>query len=589
MKKPLLIFDGDCGFCRVWIVRCQTITGDRLQYAPQQEVGARFPEITPNDFAHAVYLIEPDGRQSRAAEAVFRSLSYGDLRWPLWVYEHVPGAKTISEALYRQVATHRPFLSRLTTLLWGQSPVLSTYTLTRHIILKVLALIYFLAFASLGTQVLGLIGSQGIAPAADLLARAGALGAKAYVLVPTLAWISHSDYFLLFLCWGGCALAVLALFDVFPTIIFGLLWLFYLSLVSIGADFLSFQWDALLLESGLLALLLVRSERVGIFMLRWLLFRLMIQSACVKWFSGDPLWRHFTALTVHFQTQPLPNPLSWFIHQFPVTVLQGLCIAVFVIEGFVPFLIFTPRRPRLVGFGLLMLLQIIIILTGNYCFFNLLAIALCLTLIDDATWKKWVRSKTATASSPTVVSGGPTLTLFAIVLFSLSLIFWSWQIGLRPPKPLTFLAQAAYPFRSVNDYGLFAVMTSTRLEIQLEGSDDGKTWRAYEFKYKPQRLDRMPIQIAPFQPRLDWQMWFAALSDYRQNPWFLSFCVRLLKGTPAVLKLLKTNPFPQHPPRYIRASLAEYRFTTPTVRRATGQWWTREDRGLYLPAISLQS
>jgi uncharacterized protein YjeT (DUF2065 family) len=414
-----------------------------------------------------------------------------------------------------------------------------------------------------------------------------------------LAWISASDHFLQGLCVTGSLFSIAAFFGFAPGLLFFAQWLLYLSLVTIGGDFMSFQWDALLLETGLLAIFLAPwvwtpkkaaaepTSRVMLWMVKWLLFRLMLQSAWVKWASGDPLWHHFTALSVHFETQPLPNALAWFAHQLPSAVHKGMCALVFVIEGLVPFLIFTPRRARLVAFGFLAALQAVIFITGNYCFFNVLTLVLCLTLVDDRTWafvlrKPWIPSNPPPESSMV-------RRLAAFFIFVLSLIFWAFQLGVRPVRPLAVLAEGVYPFRSINDYGLFAEMTPTRPEIIMEGSDDGHVWKAYEFKYKPQALNQRPRQAAPLQPRLDWQMWFAALSDYRHAPWFLQFSVRLLEGSPPVLKLLKTNPFPDHPPHYLRASVYEYHFTTRAERQASGNWWRRDYKGVYLPPIALKS
>ena len=606
MTRPLLLFDGDCGFCRMWVERFRQRTGEHVEYVAYQEAAARFPDIPRENLAHAIHLIEPDGHRSRAAEAAYRTLTYGDCRWLMWCYRIIPGFKACSEAAYRQIARHRSFFSRLTRFFWGGSPDLPTYTVSHRLVLKGLAVIYLLAFASLGTQILGLIGSQGILPARQLLMHASGYGAKAYWLLPTLTWFNSGNTMLEVLCWGGVALATLALFDLLPTLVFALLWMFYLSLVNVGGDFLSFQWDALLLETGLIAILMTRSSKTGLFLLRWLLFRLMVQSACVKWASGDPLWHHLRALDVHFETQPLPNVGGWLAHQLPQAVHTVMCGAVFVIEGIVPFFMVAPRRLRLTAFGLLVGLQGIISLTGNYGFFNLLTIVLCSTLVDDATWKTYISSARQFVSrAPAVLNGaiGPglqpagatTMTAskvvihgVAIFLFVVSLVLWGAEAGLPIPRPLIALVQLEYPLRSVNNYGLFAVMTPERNEIEIEGSTDGKEWKSYGFKYKPQALDRHPLQVAPFQPRLDWQMWFAALGDYRQNPWFVQLCAHLLMGSPDVLRLLKTNPFPGTPPRYIRASLYTYRFTTFAEHRKTGTWWTRAYRGTYLPAISLR-
>jgi hypothetical protein len=320
----------------------------------------------------------------------------------------------------------------------------------------------------------------------------------------------------------------------------------------------------------------------------------MFQSALVKWFSGDPLWHHLTALTVHYQTQPLPNPLAWFVHQWPLGFQKASCLAMFVMEGFVPFLIFMPRRPRLFAFWVLAGFQGLILMTGNYTYFNGLAIALCLWLLDDAMVRAWLPpwcDEPLAEESVSTGSGRPhvkSLRLLAATIIFLTSIPFARVLGFRPPEWAIAPTVWVESLRSFNSYGLFAVMTPTRPEIIVEGSNDGKEWRAYEFKYKPGDLAQRPRQVAPFQPRLDWQMWFAALGDYRQNPWFINFCIRILQGSKPVLALLAQDPFPDHPPVYLRASLYEYRFTTAAERRATGQWWMREPKGLYCPVLSLK-
>jgi len=594
VNRPLLIFDGDCGFCRGWIARWKQITRDRLDYAPFQEVADRFPEITQAEFQTSVHFIDTQGRHTRAAEAVCRLLAVGDRQWPLWMYEHVPGARPFLEFLYRRIASHRTFFGYLTRWVWGAPPLQSTYQQTRALFLRGLALVYFLAFTSLIPQIAGLIGTDGILPAARFLEQAQSLGMQRFFLLPTLAWFSASTHVLQGFCIGGGLAALLAFLGFMPGFLFVVQWTLYVSVVTVGGDFLSFQWDALLLETGLMAIFFAPwrftlraaasdpASRPILWLLRWLLFRLMLQSAWVKWFSGDPLWHHLTALTVHFETQPLPNIIAWWAHHLPVAILKILCAGLFYIEGVVPFFIFAPRRARFAACGLLILLQSLIALSGNYCFFNVLTLVLCVTLLDDQLLRS-VAPSFGDREKKNVFKSG-----VAFSLFLLSCMFWGFQMGWRPPAPIRRVAQAVYPFRSVNDYGLFAVMTPTRPEIEIEGSADGKTWKVYEFKYKPQALNRRPMQVAPYQPRLDWQMWFAALSDYQHTPWFLSFCLRLLQGSEPVLSLLKANPFPGNPPRYIRAMIYEYHFTSLEEHRLTGQWWKRQYKGEYLPSISLR-
>jgi len=314
---------------------------------------------------------------------------------------------------------------------------------------------------------------------------------------------------------------------------------------------------------------------------------------------------------VHYQTQPLPTWIGWYAHQLPGGV-QEFCVAfMFFIELAAPFLIFAPRRVRFAGFWLLMLLQVCILLTGNYCFFNLLTIALCILLLDDAALRKLAHLRRRKAAAPEAACGRAlgdievpatpeprrrtdwpvwiTAPLAAVVvLITGSQLLMMARVLDNWPWPVGSLAGWVEPFRSVNTYGLFAVMTTPRLEITVEGSNDGETWLAYTFKYKPGDPKRAPRFVAPHQPRLDWQMWFAALGTYRENPWFVNFCVRLLQGSPEVLGLLEKNPFPNAPPRYIRAVVSEYRFSDFAEHRAQGVWWVTEPRGEYLPAFSLR-
>ena len=605
MDKPLLIFDGDCGFCRVWIARWKRFTHDRVDYAPSQEVGKDFPYIPSEEFQKAVQLIEPDGRRSAGAQAVFRALRYGGSSGWAWSYEKIPGFASFSEFLYGIVAGHRPTFSTFTQWLWGNPASPVSYRQVRWLFLRILAIIYGIAFWSFGIQIKGLIGSGGILPARDLLEHLISYGAARFWYVPTLAWFNSSDSFLVGLSVAGVLVSVLLLLNIAPRLSLVALWALYLSLVSIGGDFMNFQWDALLLETGFLAIFLAPRgffpQRRGasgpspliLFLLRWLLFRLMFQSALVKWLSGDPLWHHFTALSVHYQTQPLPNSLSWYAHQLPSGFHKLSCVILFVIEGAVPFLIFAPRRLRLLAFWLLVGLQILILLSGNYAYFNWLAIALCLLLLDDAKLREvipsWCDEPIHERHSGESRNLSWTPAFAGVTIFLLTCIPFAQVIGIPVPNAVLAPAMWVSPLRSFNSYGLFAVMTPKRPEIIVEGSDDGKNWKAYEFKYKPGDLAHRPSQVAPHQPRLDWQMWFAALGDYKQNLWFIHFCLRLLQGSSSVTNLLRDNPFPEKPPMFLRAMLYDYRFTTPEERKKTGQWWTREVQGQYCPVLSLKT
>ncbi|MFM8363907.1 MAG: lipase maturation factor family protein, partial [Verrucomicrobiota bacterium] len=354
-----------------------------------------------------------------------------------------------------------------------------------------------------------------------------------------------------------------------------------------------FQWDSLLIETGFLAIFLapwrLRPDRLAAapprlarFVDVVLLFRLMFCSGVVKLSSGDPVWANLEALQFHFFTQPLPNPLAWFAHQLPIDLLQAACALMFVIELVLPFAFFLPRNPRLVAAAATIALQIGIALTGNYAFFNLLTVALCLLLLDDRTWPKFLQKNPTPAVFVTRWIRTPVLA--AILILSVIPLVSSFRT--MPPflAPLAEAHSRLAPFRTVNGYGLFAVMTTTRREILIQGSHDGLDWKTYEFHWKPGPLDRpLPI-VAPYQPRLDWQMWFAALGRIENNPWFQSLLLRLLQGSPEVLALLKTNPFPDAPPKYLRALSDNYTFT----RFGEKAWWRAEPAAIYCPEVSLK-
>ncbi len=610
--RPLLVFDGDCNFCTWWVRRWQQMTGDRVDYRPAQDpaIAAQFPEIPRQHFETAVQLIETDGTVYSGAEAVFRTLAYGPGRpWPLRCYQRTPLVADFTERAYRLVAGNRTFFSRLTRWLWGRHLEPPTFFLIRSIFLRALGVIYLVAFVSLWTQVSGLIGHNGILPADQLITATAqqcdlqgiALGR--YYFAPTLCWINSSDGFLHFQCAAGAVLACLLIFRVAPAACLALLWLLYLSLVTVGRDFLGFQWDNLLLEAGFLAIFFAPLQwlprrggepppsRLMLWLLRLLLFKLMFSSGCVKLASGDPTWRNLTALTFHYQTQPLPTWIGWYAQQLPLWFQKASCAGMFAIELGAPFLVFAPRRLRFLGALSISFLQILILLTGNYTFFNWLTLALCLLLLDDKVLMKSAFSKVQLPVShdsaprwPRAITVPLAIVVAAIYLLQINLAMGRQPLWLFPAAIAeTWLS----PLRTLNSYGLFAVMTTERREIIVEGSDDGVHWLPYEFKYKPGDVNRRPAFVAPHQPRLDWQMWFAALGDYRQSPWFINFCDRLLQGSPEVLALLDKDPFPDHPPRQVRARLYDYRFTDPAGRRATGAWWKREFIGDYLPPVSL--
>ena len=607
-----MIFDGDCHFCRRWITRWQEATGDAVDYAPLQEAAATFPEVPRAEFEREVKLIEPTGRVYGGAEAVFRVLCRGERpgmasRLALRLYRDAPGFAPLTEAAYHFVARHRRAASAATRLLWGDDVTRPTYATARTWFLRALGVIYFIAFLTMRVQVDGLVGQDGILPFAPLLdaVRAHYGPVERCLVFPTLCWlIGGGDGALHFLCGGGMCLSVLLVAGIAPAACLFLLWAFYLSLAVAGQTFLGFQWDILLLETGFLSIFLApwrwwawrvpgSPPAAAVFLLRWLLFRLMLMSGVVKLTSGDDAWTGLTALYYHYETQPLPTWIGWYAHQAPHWFQGVSCGFVFVAELAAPFFVFGPRRVRMAGFVVLVALQALIAATGNYCFFNLLTASLCLLLLDDKQWPRWMTVRPASGPvRPTRSrewSGGVLGPVAAVYVVFGSLLLWNaFFPAARWPGPLTALYRRIEPFESLNGYGLFRQMTRERPEIVVEGSEDGEHWQAYGFRWKPGDMNRRPGFVAPYQPRLDWQMWFAALGGYQDDPWFTRFMVKLLQGSPPVLGLLANNPFPQKPPRYIRALLYQYHFTDRDTRARTGDWWRRDYKGLYCPPLSLR-
>jgi lipase maturation factor 1 len=481
----------------------------------------------------------------------------------------------------------------------------ASFVLSRALFIRSMGLVYFCAFTSMLVQVRGLFGSRGILPVARYLEAAyEQLGNSAYWQTPTVLWWSHTDGSLVALCATGAVLASLLMIGLAPVPILALLWALYLSIVSVGQDFLGFQWDSLLLETGFIAIFFaplrltlwrVRAQpsRAIRWLVLWLLFRLLFSAGAVKLLSGDPTWRNLTAMRYHYETQPIPSWTSWFMHQLPPAFHSIEVVFTFVIELLIPFMIFGPRIVRRIAFVLLTVLQLLIMATGNFGFFNLLTIALAVPLLDDDFFPRWWRGR---AGLPDDEVSRPLLPRrflagVAVVLAAISFVPFAATIGMIGivPEPLLRLYVRVQPYGLSSSYGLFAVMTTQRPEITIEGSNDGVTWQAYEFKYKPGDVNRRPPLIGPHMPRLDWQMWFAALGAYEQNPWLERFLDGLLEGSPDVLALLAHNPFPTAPPRYVRATTYDYHFTDFRTRGETGAWWQRTDIGPYAPTLERET
>ena len=518
--------------------------------------------------------------------------------------------------------------SRDHAALFGHSPsptptlTEERHLLTRWIFLRGLALAWLVAFASLAVQVDGLYGSRGIEPVGRLLQHVGNLSVADRIFrAPTLLWaFGGSDVVLRSLCGAGIGLSILLAIGAAPGPICLALWAVYLSFVTVGTPFLDFQWDLLILEIGLCACVLApwrlwaggllaerRPSPAAIWLLRFVLFKLVFMSGLVKLASGDPTWRSLTALQYHYWTTCLPTWLGWWTNLLPATAHRACAAMMFALELVASFFVLAPRPARVVGFFAMVALQLGIAATGNYGFFNLLTLLLCVVVLDDRDWI-WLRRRfmrpsaasvppadaalptlpesTAPASTRILPRDVPAWVVAAFVVLASVFHMQGRFLGYDalPAPALEFLGNIE-PFRSANSYGLFANMTTQRHEIIVEGSRDGDTWLPYEFRWKPGDPKRRPEFVEPHMPRLDWQMWFAALGSWPQDPWVASFLMRLLEGSPPVLKLLAGDPFEGRPPRFVRTTLWDYHFTDAATRRATGAWWTRTELGPYGPVL----
>ena len=585
--KPVLIYDGRCGFCRIWLDYWRQLTADRIEYLASQDAGDRFPQIPREAYSQSVQLVRPDGSVASGARAVFESL--GKARIYSWI-------SAPSELAYRIIARRRDFFYQVTRFTFGTRIEPTRFAATQWLFLRALALIYAVAFGSLTFQIAGLLGERGILPVAPFLASVARTdSALRFVAVPSLLWFGNDNITLIGLCFGGVIFACMLLLTgfargKFERLILAVLFVLYLSFAAAGQEFLSFQWDSLLLEAGFLSIFLGRN-RIVPWLFRWLVFRLYFLSGAVKLLSADPAWRNLSAVGFHWHTQPLPTPLAWYADKLPPAIQHFLTGAALGVEIVIPCLIFFPRRIRMFGAGCLIGMQVTILITGNYTFFNLLTIALTLFLFDDQALARFAPAPVIErlVDAGKVAGRARVAACVALVVMVLSLSHLFETFNGRLPSYLNTVVRYTAPLQIVNTYGLFAVMTTQRIEIVLEGSADGETWQPYEFKYKPGDVNRAPGWVAPYQPRLDWQMWFAALSNYQSNPWFVNLTLQLLEGSPDVAGLLGTNPFPNQPPRFIRATAFEYTFTDWETRRRTGAWWKRERRGLYLPPVGLRS
>ena len=462
------------------------------------------------------------------------------------------------------------------------------YGLTRFIFQRGLGFIYFIGFLILVQQFVPLLGEKGLLPVPLFLKRAS------FTDAPSLFFIHFSDTFAAVLAFLGLGLAVLALTGIsdnygiwVSAIVWGLLWLLYLSFVNVGQTFYGFGWETLLLETGFLAIFLGSKDAavpvVLIWLLRWVLFRLMFGAGLIK-LRGDSCWRDLSCMMYHYETQPMPNPLSWYFHHLPPILHRIEVASTHFVEVIVPWFFFVPGIPGAVAGLVTIVFQGMLILSGNLSWLNYITIVLCISCFND----KIITSIIRIAPFQTA----PASTLREVIVGTLALM-----IGVLSIKPARNLFSSSQIMNTsfdslhlVNTYGAFGSITRDRMEVIVQGTKDivitpATQWLEYEFKGKPGDPKRRPPIVSPYHLRLDWQMWFAAMNSYVYHPWIVTLVAKLLQGDQPLLGLLRTNPFPDAPPRYIRLELYHYKFVDK--EDSSGNWWVRKRVEGYLPPLSL--
>lgn len=474
--------------------------------------------------------------------------------------------------------------------------------LTRWAVLRGVGLVYFVAYLALVRQVLPLLGRDGLLPIASYLPRVREhfdSPWRALAEVPSVLWLADSDTALLVLSGLGLAVSSLVLLGVCNAPMMALLWGVYLSFVHAGQIFFGYGWEILLCEAGFLAIFLAPPWRPWpdvarvpalpvLWMYRWLLFRVMFGAGMIK-IRGDDCWRDLTCLVYHYETQPNPHPISWLWHQAPVWFHQvGTAFNHFV-ELLVPWGLFGPRRVRHVAGALTILFQTMLILSGNLSFLNWATIAVALACFDDSVFRRCLPARLAQyveVPTPKALSKRHARVILAL----------SAAVGLLSLNPIFNLLSPRQrmnagfdPLHLVNAYGAFGSIGRERLEVVIEGSasatlDADTTWKEYEFPCKPGNVARAPCWITPYHLRMDWQMWFAALSNYQREPWIVHLVYQLLSGNPSARSFFEVDPFPDQPPRFVRATLYRYQLT----HFGDDGWWTRSVVGPYIGATSLE-
>ncbi len=478
------------------------------------------------------------------------------------------------------------------------------YRRTRALLQRALAAIYLVAFLVAVNQFLPLLGSHGLTPVPFFLQHVRAWSS------PSMFFIHYSDSFAVALAWIGvaCAVAAMAgLSERFGTpvsmLVWGTMWLFYLSFVNVGQSWYAFGWETLLCETGFLAIFLgardVTPPIIVIWLFRWVLFRLMLGAGLIK-LRGDPCWRDLTCLIYHYQSQPIPNPLSWYFNLLPPAIDKAGVLFNHFVEVVVPFGILVQRRGiRHFAGAATIALQVMLILSGNFSWLNWITIVIAISCFDDhaftAVSRVAARITKMRAPGHTDALRPPALAhKIAIGALAAVVAVLSIQPVVNMLSPSQQMNASFEPLHLVNTYGAFGSISRQRLEVVLEGTSDttitpATIWKEYAFKAKPGGLARRPPIIAPYHLRLDWLMWFAALDRGYADPWFVPLVARLLQNDKATLSLMAANPFPDRPPEFIRARVYEYRFTTAAERKQTGDWWARTLTGEYLPPIRLHA
>ena len=487
----------------------------------------------------------------------------------------------------------------------------------RWLFLRALGCIYLSAFFSLVFQIRGLIGSQGILPANEYLqAVTHSLGySRGLWYAPTVLWLSSGPHMLTALCWVGMFASLLLTLNAWPRGMLVICFVCFLSFVSAAQEFSGYQSDGMLLEAGFIALFFAPPgirpsfgpasppSRASLFLLQWEWFRIYFESGIANIAGGDPEWRHFTAMDEYYQNGPLPTWIGWYLQHLPHWFHASTAFATLALELGLVWMLFLPRRWRILCFLIVTPWELGVILTANYTFLNYLVLTLGILLLDDRFLlcffpERWRKSFGVTTTPIPMQTSGGFRHRFKVVKLcligpSLGWIFYATTaqlIWMFSPLPLpTAPVVALEPFRIANRYGLFGIMTRGRYEIEFQGSEDGKTWVAYPFRYKPQDLSKPPGIYAPYQPRFDWNLWFASLGSWQDYPIVPRTEVRLLSNDGDVLNLFATNPFPHGPPREVRAVIWQYWFTTMAEKRTRGLWWRRQFPGLYAPTLERES